>query len=109
MHSRKVGEMSAKDKDVLVLSSGWELYGFGGVFGISCTAQPGDHFYGVLTGGFDHTFDDLDEPLTPAERVELADRMIEAWMRYRNEVSEQIPRAERSKLWLWSLTMSAVP
>jgi len=61
--------------DNLIFSTGRKVYANSGIIGIG--------FGGGITEGYDGGLNDRD--WTPAERVELAEYMIEQWKRYATE------------------------
>ena len=68
--------MATYEKDRLILSTGRKLYASWGVFGISPDL--------IARHGFDGDVDTADDKLTPEERKELADYVIDLWQKYQN-------------------------
>jgi phage major head subunit gpT-like protein len=60
----------------LELSTGKKVYANGLIFGLTRDL--------LLTEGYDgFIFDDTDDPLTPAEKCEIADVMMKRWQSYK--------------------------
>lgn len=61
--------------DYMVFSTGKEAYAYAGVIGL----DPVLHVF----GGYDDSVYEYNNDLSKAERIELADYMIEQWQKFR--------------------------
>ena len=78
--------------DKIVLSTGTEVYTNKGIVGLSLTEPANQIFHGYdghVSSVLDENHDpEIDEDaLTRAECVELADKMVTAWLAYRAAVA----------------------
>jgi hypothetical protein len=68
------------EDDHMIFATGKRRYAHAGIIGLTCSYE--------VTEGYDGNFwmvgEAEDEALTPAERVELADYMLERWQTFRD-------------------------